>query len=63
MGTFQKANFAESWMIRGPEVAVGVPNAERPAFCGTKQGAVAMPHTSDDADKPNSVVRAAVIFP
>lgn len=63
MGKFQKTNFAESWMIRGPEVTVGVPNAEGPAFCGTKQGTVAIPHTSGDIDKPNSVVRAVMIFP
>lgn len=49
-------------MIRGPEVAVGVPNAERPAFCGTKQGTVAIPDASGDVDRPNSVVRALVKF-
>ncbi len=33
-------------MIRGPEVAVGVPKAERPEFCGNKHGVPAMPQVA-----------------
>ncbi len=35
-GALQKTNLAESCMIRGPEVAVGVPKADKPCFCGDR---------------------------
>lgn len=50
-------NFAESCMMRGPAVAVGVPKADRPVFCGTSaQGTAGTPHTA------NCVVLAPVML-
>ncbi len=37
-------------MILGPEVAVGVPKAESPVVCGTRQGVLAMPQTAAEGD-------------
>jgi hypothetical protein len=47
-------------MIRGPEVAVGVPKADKPVFCGTRQGTPAMPQTPGAVERENCVVRTLV---
>ena len=49
-------------MIRGPDVAVGVPKAVAPMFCGTRQGAPAIPQTAADVERENCVVRTPLMF-
>jgi site-specific DNA recombinase len=50
-------------MILGPEVAVGVPKAERPLSCGTRQGVPATPQIAGDIERENCVVRTLVMLP
>ncbi len=52
-------NFAESCMMRGPAVAVRVPKADRPVFCGTSaQGTACTPQVLT----ANCVVLAPVML-
>jgi len=46
-----------SCTIRGPDVAVGVPKAAAPMFCGTRHGVPAIPQTVVDVEREKCVVR------
>ncbi len=49
-------------MIRGPDVAVGVPKAVAPMCCETKQGVPAIPQTAAEVERENCVVRTPLML-
>jgi len=49
-------------MIRGPDVAVGVPKAVAPMSCGTRHGVLAIPQTAAEVERENCVVRTPLIL-
>ncbi len=49
-------------MIRGPDVAVGVPKAVAPMSCGTRHGVPAIPQTAAEVERENCVVRTPLMF-
>ncbi len=50
-------------MIRGPDVAVGVPKAAAPIFWGTRHGVPAIPQTAVEVERENCVVRTPLMLP
>ena len=49
-------------MIRGPDVAVGVPKAVAPMFCGTRHGVAPIPQTVADVERENCGVRTPLML-